>query len=732
MKRWFGSIFNCVILAMLTAASAKAEIRLPKIFGSHMVIQQDKPIVVWGWDQPGQDVTANIGANSAKATTTKDGEWKIVLPAMKAGGAAVTLSVTGSTGVNFDDVLVGEVWICSGQSNMEFGVGNVNNAKAEIAAADYPQIRLMKVDKSWKPSPQQDMNGEWKLCTPESIVQGGWNGFSAVGYFFGRNLYKQLNVPIGLIDATWGGTRIESWTPPQGFAEVPALKSEYEKLQMQVPGSPEHDQQLNTAIDAIAAWAADAKKAVADRTLPSPMPTVPAGLMGPDNVQAPTALFNGMIHPLCPFAIRGAIWYQGESNESEGALYTDRMKALIGGWRTIWGEGDFPFYFVQIAPYNYGARRQDLPRFWEAQAAAEKQIPNTGMIVVNDIGNPSDIHPKNKQEVGRRLAIRALTDTYGKTDLLSRSPTFESMAAEGSALRVKFDNTGTGLKSRDGKPINWFEIADADEGGFVKADAKVDGASVLLSADGVKNPVAVRFAWDMLAEPNLVNSAGLPASAFHAGEIPVRDSVTKNVAELKDYKLVYDLDLARLGAVIHYTTDNHASITQPIDRIGYAMELTDANGSTQWVYVSMDAFTTDLTKIGVPTLVSGAVFQQNLSHLDVFSNVPGIVTGEGLAGGNIEFWPNNYTGTNSNDVPNASDTKFDFGDEMTQPADGYGSMQIHNHDAKQTLFAVNHWRDGEHADLGIGNSSGANPDWTFAANADSYTTKRLRVFVRVK
>jgi sialate O-acetylesterase len=236
----------------------------------------------------------------------------------------------------------------------------------------------------------------------------------------------------------------------------------------------------------------------------------------------------------------------------------------------------------------------------------------------------------------------------------------------------------------------------------------------------------------MLAEPNLVNSAGLPTSAFHAGSIPARDAVTKNVAELKDYKLVYDLDLSKLGATIHYGTDNHAAITGSIDRIGYAVELQDSGGSTQWVYVSMDAFTTDLTKIGVPTLASGAVFQQNVAHLNVFSNVPGVVTGEDLAGGNIEFWPNNYGPGNGGAVPNASDAKYDFGDQMSEPADGYGSMQIHNHDAKQTLFAINDWRAGEHADLGIGNSTGANPDWTFAANADSYATKRLRVFVRVK
>jgi sialate O-acetylesterase len=731
MDRRAKAFLLSLLVTFVAATTANADVRLPKIFGSHMVLQQDKPIVVWGWASPGETVLVELGAVNVKAAASDKGEWKITLPAMKADSQPMTMNVTGSNKITFDDVLIGEVWICSGQSNMEFGLGNVNNAKAEIAAADYPQIRLMKVDKAWKPAPQADMTGEWKICTPDSVSKGGWNGFSAVGYFFGRDLHKQLNVPVGLIDSTWGGTVIQSWTPPEGFAGVPALKGDYDHLQLAIPGTPAHDQQLKDAIDAMNAWTVAAKQSIADHTMPPALPVLSADLLGPNNVQSSTALFNGMIHPLCPFAIRGAIWYQGEANETEGALYTERMKGLIGGWRNIWGEGDFPFYFVQIAPYNYGPKRQDLARFWEAQAAAENQIPNTGMIVVNDIGNIKDIHPKNKQDVGHRLALRALTDTYGKKDLMSRSPTFKSMATEGSTLRVMFDNAGTGLSTRDGKSPTWFEIADADVGVFVKAEAKIDGASVLLSADGVKNPVAVRFAWDSLAEPNLINSGGLPTSAFHAGDIPVHDSVTKNVPELKDYKLVYDLDLSKLGPVIKYAGDTPAA-PMPFDRVAYAMELQDSAGKAQWVYVSMDAFTTDITKIGVPTLASGAVFQQSVAHLNVFSNVSGIVTGENLAGGNIEFWPNNYTGTNSASVPGASNDAFDFGDQMTEPADGYGSMQVHNHDAKQTLFAINHWREGDGADLGIGNAPTGNPDWTFAQNASSFVSKRLRVFVRVK
>ncbi len=306
------------------------------------------------------------------------------------------------------------------------------------------------------------------------------------------------------------------------------------------------------------------------------------------------------------------------------------------------------------------------------------------------------------------------------------------MTVEGDKLRVNFDNAGRGLAARDGQPLDWFEIIDRDVGGFVKASAQIDGSSILLSAPGVEHPVAMHYAWSMLAEPHLMNSGGLPAGAFHAGTIPNRDLLSIKVPEAKDYKLVYDLDLNTLGHDIHYTVDDHQQIVQPFDRIAYFIELQEMDGATHYLYVSMDAFTTDLEKIGVPTAKSGAHFQQNISHLDVYSNVRGIVAGTELAGGNIEFWPNNYGQANSAGVPNASSETYDFGDQPFDPVDGYGSMQVHNHDARQTLFAINHWSAGARADIGIGNQSSGNPDWTFAANAESYKAKRLRVFVRVK
>ena len=252
----------------------------------------------------------------------------------------------------------------------------------------------------------------------------------------------------------------------------------------------------------------------------------------------------------------------------------------------------------------------------------------------------------------------------------------------------------------------------------------------MLSAPEVKHPVAVRFAWSMLAEPNLMNSAGLPAGAFRAGAVPKRDLLSIKVPEAKEYRLLYDIDLSKIGRDVTYDTDNRARITQPIDRVAYFLELGDRAGNTQYLYVSMDAFTQALFKLGIPTLESGARFQQNVSGLNVYSNVKGIVTGLNLPGGNIEFWPNNYGPANSASVPNASSQVYDFGDEPAEPADGYGSMQVHNHDAKQTLFALNHWNEGGHADIGIGNQPANNPDWTFAANAGTYATKRLRVLVR--
>ena len=718
-----------LLLGLLLAPLAQAGLRLPAVIADHMVLQQGQADPIWGWDDPGTKISVVFAGKKYTATTGSDGKWLVKLDSQAANASPQTLTVTGSSTREIQDVLVGEVWLCSGQSNMEMGIGMVNNAKEEIAQADYPQIRLLMVPNRWTPLPQEDMEGVWKACSPKTVSEGGWSGFSAAAYFFGRELHKKLGVPVGLIEPDWGGTRIESWTAPEGFAGVPALKGEYEKLLLGDPRNSQHQEQLGKFLDQTADWLASARTALSNQTVAPTMAPFPAELLPPHDLQQATALYNGMIYPLHPFGIRGAIWYQGEANVGEGMLYNERMKALVNGWRQVWDEPGFSFYFAQIAPFNYGNHPLALPELWEAQAAAAREIPNCGMAVINDIGNLTDIHPKNKQEVGRRLALLALARTYDQKDVVCSGPTFKSLAAEGDKLRVNFENAEGGLATRDQQPPTDFEIIDAETGGFVKATAQIDGASVILSAPGVAHPVAVRFAWDQSAVPNLMNQSGLPAGAFRAGERPRRDFLKAQVPEAKDYQLVYDLDLSKLGSDIHWDVDNRSQLHGAFDRVAYCLELETAEGQYQAVYVSMDAFTDSLDKIGVPTVASGAHFQQNVGNLTVISNVKGIVTGEKLAGGNIEFWPNNYGPENSAKVPNASSSDYDFGDQPTDPEDGYGSMEVHNHDAQQTLFAINHWRDGEHADLGIGNAPSGNHDWTFAGNASQYLVKRLRVLV---
>ncbi|MCA9175212.1 MAG: sialate O-acetylesterase [Planctomycetales bacterium] len=459
---WLGAF------ALLFPAALQAELTVPTIFSDHMVLQRDQELPVWGWDTAGAEVTVSIDGKQQKAKAGDDGKWMVKLPAMKAGGPH-ELVVEGSSRKAFKDVLVGEVWICSGQSNMEWTVSRSNNSAEEAKNGDHPQIRHIKFGHrpSEKPATDVPSNG-WEVCTPETVPN-----FTAVGYFFGRRLQQELNVPIGLIGSNWGGTRIEPWTAPEGFKSNPNLKSISDKLD----SFPEKNNK------------------------------------GAINHQSALALYNGMIHPMVPFGVRGAIWYQGESNNGEGMLYYEKMKALIQGWRTIWNNDDMPFYFVQLAPFTYGGDPTRLAGIWEAQTRTLRDVPHTGMAVTVDIANLKDIHPKNKQDVGARLALWALAQDYGKKDLVVSGPLYRSMKKEGSKIRLTFDHVGGGLVSRDGEPLSWFTIAGKD-GNFVEAKATIDGDNVVVECDAVPSPEHVRFGWSQLAEPNLSNKEGLPASPF--------------------------------------------------------------------------------------------------------------------------------------------------------------------------------------------------------------------------
>lgn len=720
---WTGRVGAAVVLA-LGAAAARADVRLPHVFGDHMVLQRDAAIPVWGWAEPGEAIEVVLeGADPVATTADARGEWRVDL-APRAAGGPWALTVRGANTIAFEDVLVGEVWLCSGQSNMEWTLDKARDAEAEIAAAEWPRLRHLKVPLVPAGAPAKDFAAEWEVCTPEMA-----GDFTAVGYFFARELQGEIDVPVGLLNSSWGGTAIEPWTPPVGFARVPALEEISERVALATPGSSAYRRALAEYLASLGAWVEEATRALEAEELLRPAPAYPAELSPLASHTAPTGLYNGMIAPLVPYAIRGALWYQGETNRMDGMRYTDKTRALVRGWREVWGEGDFPFYYVQIAPYRYGDEDPAiLPAFWEAQAAA-LELPNTGMAVINDIAELGDIHPRNKQDVGRRLALLALKGTYGGEEILASGPTFRALEVEGERLRVYFDDVGDGLVTRDGGPPSWFEVI-GDGVRFSKAEAVIEGDSVVLSSPEVPTPRAMRFAWDKCAEPNLMSSAGLPAGAFRAGEIPRFDPLAASVPEAAEYELIYELDLAELGPEIAYGVDRSAEFGGPFDRIAYCLELQKEGEGVQFAFVSMDAFTDDLRRIGIPTAASGASFQQNVTGLNVCSNVEGVVTGEGLAGGNVELWPANYATDNSAGVPGASDDVYDFGDEPSPPTDGYGCLQVHDHAAGVTILAINHWRDGARGDLGIGNSPGGTRDWTFCANAGSYEWKRLRVLVR--
>lgn len=511
--RRFGSCIAAVVL--LAASFAIAEVKLPSILGDNMVLQQGQPVPIWGKADPGEKVTVRFMGQTKQATAGQDGAWRVDLDPLKATGKPQTLTIAGENTIELDNVLVGEVWVASGQSNMAWSVARSDNAEKEIAAAKYPNIRLITVPRKSIPEPQDDFEGEWVATTPETIPN-----FSAVAYFFGRELHNELDVPIGLINTSYGGTPSEAWTPRPALEAQPGLKPLLERWDKDVAAfdakaaAAEHEKQLER-------WkeqAAKAKKAGKDA------PRRPAAPADPGVSQhRPAGLYNGMIHPLLPVAIRGAIWYQGESNVPRAYQYRTIFPTMIQSWRDVWkqkGEAEeFPFYFVQIAPYDYRHDPEMGAELWEAQLMAMKNVPNSGMAVTTDIGNLKDIHPTNKQDVGHRLAIWALAKTYGRSDLPHSGPVYKTARFEDGKAIVTFDHVYVGLKSRDGKPLSHFLIAGKDKQ-FHPAEVKIDGDKLIVSSDQVKEPVAVRFAWEDTAEPNFINSAGLPASPFRTDEWP--------------------------------------------------------------------------------------------------------------------------------------------------------------------------------------------------------------------
>lgn len=615
---------------------------LSPVFGDHMVLQRDRANTFWGWTKPGTKVSVELDRKRTTTTADKTGKWTAKLVPPPAGGP-YTLTVSGPSRVQLTDILVGDVWVCSGQSNMEFGITNANNANSEVAAADYPNIRLYLPPKKISYTPADTNPATWAVCTPQNIVQGGWGGFSAVGYFFGRELNRRLHIPIGLVGPYWGGTVAEAWTSKRGLAtmkDFDAGLAQVASIAAQ-PGVP-MDQQFaawytkndagsaanwqsptfdasawktTTALDYDSIGLKDFDGVVWYRyelTLPDDVSTgagslslgaiddadttwvngtqvggingynvdrkypIAAGLLKPgknvivvraldtgvtggftspamsrvltlgdgkqipltdawryaqgadiksasplpvdttNNPNVPTVLYNGMINPIVPLAIRGAIWYQGESNADRAKQYQRLLPTMIQDWRKSWGQGDFPFYIVQLA--NYMTAPTDPPQKdnWaelrEAQAMTAAKVPHSGLAVAIDIGDANDIHPKDKYDVGYRLALNALRNEYGM-NVECQGPTYKSMKREGDTIRVTFDHAeGLTLRKGEVKPVG-FEIAGKDRK-FYWATAELDGTSILVHSSSVPNPVAVRYAWAANPPTNLYNSRGLPAVPF--------------------------------------------------------------------------------------------------------------------------------------------------------------------------------------------------------------------------
>lgn len=622
-----------VLIPFLCAVSAQSQLPfLSPIFGSHMVMQRDKANTLWGWTNPGETVSVSMEGKTVRTKAGPDGKWVVRISPPPTGGP-YTMSVDGSQHLKLEDVLVGDVWVCGGQSNMEMGINGVNNAEQEIADANRPTMRLFIVAKTALEEPTKTVTGQWAVCSPQSIVEGGWGGFSAVGYFFGRELSERLHIPIGLVSDNWGGTIAEAWTSKQGLKSFPefqpAIKAldatagttpdqrlenwatqndpgtqnhwEAESLDDSTwggPGQPQFEAAGWNTFDGVGWFRASVE-------LPNPLPEgdvhfdlgdvddvgtlwingsmlgntylfsgahdylVPKNLLHPGknsiavriidtggpgglntgrqalhigganfpiapnqwrwskgaelsrskplpalggNPNVPTVLYNGMIAPVAPLAIKGAIWYQGESNAGRAQQYQRLLPAMIADWRRAFGQGDFPFFIVQLA--NFQARHPEpVEDAWaeirEAQAMTASKVKNSGLAVAIDIGDHNDIHPKDKQDVGKRLALQALHVAY-EFMLEYSGPVFKATKQEGAQLRVLFDHA-RGLNSHG--DLKGFQVAGPD-GKFYWADAKIDGESVLVSAPQVAHPVSVRYAWDMDPEATLYNGADLPAVPF--------------------------------------------------------------------------------------------------------------------------------------------------------------------------------------------------------------------------
>jgi len=496
-------------LCIFSATAAWADVKLPAIISDHMVVQSGTKVPVWGWADAGEKVTATLAGQTVSAAADAAGRWSVAFENLAVGGPHV-LTVEGKNKLSVNDVLVGEVWLGSGQSNMAMAVRSSLNYSEEQSAAHLPTLRMFTVARNPQPEPQADCVGTWQVCTLDTV-----GGFSATLYFFGRDVQKQLQVPMGLINSSYGGTAIESWTSMPAQAKLPEyaeISASWEAAKLK-PFDPavaeEHYKKAATA------WREDARLA---KAAGKPVPRQPQLAVAPAlDRNHPSNLFNGMIAPLVPYAVRGAVWYQGENNSGKTYrhLYALQLRTLIADWRGRWGY-DFPFAWVQLPDYKAPqVNPVEATQTWpinREQMLLALDVPHTGMAIALGLGEANNIHPRNKQEVGTRLAMWALHDVYGKPGSPS-GPLPSGHKVQGGEIVVSFYHADGGLKSHDGGPLKGFAICGED-GKFVWADARIDGERVIVSSPEVPAPKAVRYAWADNPVWSLENGAGLPATSF--------------------------------------------------------------------------------------------------------------------------------------------------------------------------------------------------------------------------
>jgi len=504
------SIFS-LGLVLVCAADAWADVKLPTVISDNMVLQRRTEVPIWGWAEPGEQVMVSVSWHSMAwgVSADKDGKWMFKMNPPKVGGP-YEMTISGKNSITIRNILVGEVWVCSGQSNMAMPVSRSANPEEEIAAADYPNIRLLTVERKTAEQPQDDCVGSWQLCSPQTIAD-----FSAVAYFFGRHLHKELDVPVGLIHTSWGGTPAEAWTKREMLEAEPDFAPILERFADVVAKYPEAKKEYEQKVKK---WEDAVKKARAEGKKPPRKPRVP---VGPGHQRSPAVLYNGMIAPLIPYGIRGAIWYQGEANAERAYQYRKLFPTMIKNWRNNWGQGDFPFLFVQLANFKDVADEPVESNWAELREAQlmTLSLPKTGMAVIIDIGDTNNIHPKNKQDVGRRLALWALAKTYKRGGIVYSGPIYKSMKVEGNKIIVHFEHIGGGFVADWGEPLKGFAIAGADRK-FVWAGAKIEGDTVVVGSDKISEPVAVRYAWADNPVCNLYNTEALPASPFRTDDWP--------------------------------------------------------------------------------------------------------------------------------------------------------------------------------------------------------------------